>query len=220
MTKTSTATSPTAPKRAAAKSTTSSPKTRVRVATETPLPDPVSPPALDLMAVVTERLTALEEKIVGGLSSLTEELRALKTATPGEPPAPESIATPDTLLPLIADLIRRNLMEQMNLVIASLKRLEERVGFMSNRLKQPPPPGPDHNRQKPPWRHDQQQRHNRPRGPRPGGGGGGGGGSGSGSGGPTQGQSWTPPSAASVQGHFAPRPLRGGEIGIPRDDDE
>lgn len=213
MTKTSTATSP---KRAAAKSTASSPKTRVRVAKDPPLPDPASPPALDLMAVVTERLTALEEKIVSGLSSLTEELRALKTAPPGEPPVPESIATPDTLLPLIADLIRRNLMEQMNPVIASLKRLEERVGFMSNRLKQPPPPGPDQNRQKPPWRHDQQQRHNRPRGPRPGGGGGGG----AGSGGPPPGQSWTPPSAASVQGHFAPRPLRGGETGIPREDDE
>jgi len=211
MTKTSTASSPTTPHRTVTKSTASTSKTRARVAKESPLPDPALPPTPDLLAVVTERLNALEEKIVGGLSSLTAELHALKTA-PGLP-SPDSTATSDTFLPVVADLIRRNLMEQMNPVIASLKRLEERVGFMSNRLKQPPPAGPDH-RQKP-WRHEQPQRHNRPRGPRPGGGGG----SSSGSSG-QQGQSWTPPSAASVQGHFAPRPLRGGESGIPRDDEE
>jgi len=213
MTKTSTALSPITPKRATAKSTASPSKTRARVAKESPLPEPVLAPPPDLLAVVTERLNALEEKIVGGLSSLTAEIQALKTAAP-EVLSPDGTATTETFLPVVADLIRRNLMEQMNPVIASLKRLEERVGFMSNRLRQPPPAGPDHRQQKPPWRHDQQQRHNRPRGPRPGGGGSGG------SGGPPQGQSWTPPSAASVQGHFAPRPLRGGESGMPRDDEE
>ncbi|MSQ47368.1 MAG: hypothetical protein EXR78_03100 [Deltaproteobacteria bacterium] len=215
MTKTNTATPSTAPKRITTKSTASTLKTRTRVAKESPLPEPIVPPVLDLLAVVTERLNALEEKIVGGLSSVTAEIHTLKITAP-EPPVPDGPATTDAFLSVVADLIRRNLMEQMNPVIASLKRLEERVGFMSNRLKQPPPTaGPDHRQQKP-WRNDQQQRHNRPRGPRPGGGGG----SGSGSSSPPQGQTWTPPSAASVQGHFAPRPLRGGESGIPRDDDE
>jgi hypothetical protein len=216
MTKASTASASTTPKRTVTKSTASAPKTRARAVKEVPLPEPMgSPPAPDLLAVMTERLNALEAKVVESLSSLLAEVHTLKTAP--EVPAPDGAATTETFLPLVADLIRRNLMEQMNPVIASLKRLEERVGFMSNRLKQPPPAGPDH-RQKPPWRHDQQQRHNRPRGPRPGGGGGVG--PSGGSGGPPQGQTWTPPSAASVQGHFAPRPLRGGESGLPRDDEE
>lgn len=211
MIKTSTASAPTTPKRTVTKSTAPASKTRARAAKAAPLPEPVlSPPAPDLLVVMTERLNALEEKLIGGLSSLLAEVHTLKTAP--KVPAPDTTVTTETFLPLVADLIRRNLMEQMNPVIASLKRLEERVGFLGNRLKQPPPAGPDH-RQKPPWRHDQQQRHNRPRGPRPGGGGGG-------SGAPPQGQTWTPPSAASVQGHFAPRPLRGGESGPPRDDEE
>ena len=209
MTKTSTASSPTTPKRTVTKSTASASKTRARAVQESPLPEPAVPPTPDLLAVVTERLNVLEEKIAGGLSSLTAEIHTLKP-DPGLP-SPDGTVTSETFLPVVADLIRRNLMEQVNPVIASLKRLEERVGFISNRLKQPPPAGPDH-RQKP-WRHEQQQRHNRPRGPRPGGGGG------SNSGG-QQGQTWTPPSAASVQGHFAPRPLRGGESGLPKDDEE
>jgi hypothetical protein len=209
MTKTSTALSPTTPKRTATKSTASASKTRARVVKESPLPEPAVPPTPDLLAVVTERLNALEEKIAGGLSSLTAEIHALKPDP--EVPSPDGTVTSDTFLPMVADLIRRNLMEQMNPIIASLKRLEERVGFISNRLKQPPPGGQEH-RQKP-WRHEPQQRYNRPRGQRPAGGGG------NGSGG-QQGQTWTPPSAASVQGHFAPRPLRGGESGPPKDDEE
>ena len=209
MTKTSPASSPTTPKRTATKSTAPTSKTRARAAKEEgPLPEPALPPTPDLLAVVTERLNALEEKIAGGLSSLTVEIQALKAA-PGLPSS-DGTATSETFLPVVADLIRRNLMEQVTPVIASLKRLEERVGFIGNRLKQPQQPGGQEHRQKP-WRHEQQQsRHNRPRGQRPGGGGGGG----------QQGQTWTPPSAASVQGHFAPRPLRGGESGLPRDDEE
>ena len=165
MTKTSTASSPTTPKRTVTKSTASASKTRARAVQESPLPEPAVPPTPDLLAVVTERLNVLEEKIAGGLSSLTAEIHTLKP-DPGLP-SPDGTVTSETFLPVVADLIRRNLMEQVNPVIASLKRLEERVGFISNRLKQPPPAGPDH-RQKP-WRHEQQQRHNRPRGPRPGG---------------------------------------------------
>jgi hypothetical protein len=209
MTKTSTASSPTTPKRTVTKSTASASKTRARAVKEISLPELAVPLTPDLLAVVTERLNALEERIAGGLSSLTVEIHALKPDP--ELPSPDGTVNSETFLPVVADLIRRNLMEQVNPVIASLKRLEERVGFISNRLKQPPPGGQEH-RQKP-WRHEQQQRYNRPRGQRPAGGGS------SGSGG-QQGQTWTPPSAASVQGHFAPRPLRGGESGLPKDDEE
>lgn len=208
MTKTSMASSPTTPKQSVPKSTASAPKTRARAVKETPLPEPAGPAIPDLLAVVTARLNALEEKMAGGLSSLTAEIHALKPDP--QAPSSDSALTSETFLPLVADLIRRNFMEQVNPLIASLKRLEERVGFIGNRLKQPLPGGPEH-RQKP-WRHEPQQRYNRPRGQRPAGGGSNNGGQ--------QGQTWTPPSAASVQGHFAPRPLRGGESGLPKDDEE
>lgn len=204
MTKTSAASSPITPKRTATKSPASASKTQVRAAKESLLPELAPAPTPDLLAAVTERLNVLEEKIAEGLSSLTAEIHALKTAP--ALPSLDGAAASETFLPVVADLIRRNLMEQMTPVIASLKRLEERVGFIGNRLKQPQSGGQEH-RQKP-WRHEQQQRHNRPRGQRPGGGGG------------QQGQSWTPPSAASVQGHFAPRPLRGGESGVPKEEEE
>jgi hypothetical protein len=210
MTTTSTASSPTTPKRTVTKSTASASKTRARAVKESPPPAPAVPPTPDLLAVVTERLNALEEKIIGGLSSLTAEIHALKPDP--EVPSPDGTVTSETFLPAVADLIRRNLMEQVNPMIASLKRLEERVGFIGNRLKQPLPGGQEH-RQKP-WRHEPPpQRYNRPRGQRPAGGGGS-------SNGGQQGQTWTPPSAASVQGHFAPRPLRGGESGLPKEDEE
>lgn len=208
MTKTSTASSPTTPKRSVPKGTASAPKTRARTVKEHPLPESVGPATPDLLAVVTERLNALEEKIAGGLSSLMAEIHALKPDS--QLPSSDSTLTSETFLPMVADLVRRNLMEQVNPLIASLKRLEERVGFIGNRLKQPLPGGQEH-RQKP-WRHEPQQRYNRPRSQRPAGGGSNNGGQ--------QGQTWTPPSAASVQGHFAPRPLRGGESGLPKDDEE
>jgi hypothetical protein len=118
--------------------------------------------------------------------------------------SPENTPPSETFLPVIADVIRRSLLEQLTPIVASLKRIEERVGFIGNRLKHP---GQNQEqRQKPPWRHDQQQRHNRPRGPN--------------GPRPNQGQTWTPPSAASVQGHFAPRPLRGGETDHFAEDEE
>jgi len=207
MTKANAASSPTITKRTPIKSTTTASKSRARAVKEDiPREDvpsvTVEEPRPDLVAALTERVGALEESIVTGLSALTAEVQTLKTAP--ALPSPDGHAPQETFLPIVADLIRRNLMEQMTPVIASLKRLEERVGFIGNRLKQPPSGGPEH-RQKP-WRHDQQQRHNRPRGgPRPSG---------------QQGPPWTPPSAASVQGHFAPRPLRGGESGLPKDDED
>jgi hypothetical protein len=144
----------------------------------------------DPLARLLPRLDALEEKLTSSLSSLTIELQTLKSAAHTDHPDGEAPA--DTFLPIVADLIRRSLMEHLTPVTAALKRLEERIGFIGNRLKHP---AAAQERQKP-WRHDQ-PRHPRPRpqpAPRPG-----------------PAQPWTPPSAASVQGHFAPRSFRGGE---------
>ena len=153
----------------------------------------------DALASILQRLETLEEKISAGFSGLTEEVRALKTipATGGA----ESEATPDASLPLIADLLRRHLMEHLTPVTAGLKRLEERVGFVANRLKHSGSGGGGGQERQKPWRHEQ-GRHPRPPRGQPNGQR------------PNQGQpqQWTPPSAASVQGHFAPRPLHGGKF--------
>lgn len=160
------------------------------------------PPAPDTLLIVLERLNSVEEKIASGFAALAEEIRALKAAPPAE--IPEGDAAADTALPLLADIFRRHLMEQLSPVTAGMKRLEERIGFVANRLKHGGSSsgsgGSGQERQKP-WRNEQ-GRHARPR-----------------SGGPQNGQprppqnqpppSWTPSSAASVQGHFAPRPLPG-----------
>ena len=200
--------SSTTTKRASTTRTTAVPlKPRSRTtkeATDSPLP-PSTELNIDGLQLLTERLNAFEEKVTTSLSSLTVEIQSLKSATPTV--SSDGNLESDTVLPIVGDLIKRSLMEHLNPLIASLKRIEERVGFIGNRLRQPAPN--QDQRQKPPWRHDQQQRHNRPRGhngaPRPG---------------PPQGQQWTPPSAASVQGHFAPRPLRGGESDHIAEDDE
>jgi hypothetical protein len=78
--------------------------------------------------------------------------------------------------------------------------LEERIGFVANRLKHGGSGGGGQDRQKP-WRHEQGRHARPPRGQQNGQR-------------PSQGQpqQWTPPSAASVQGHFAPRPLPGGRF--------
>jgi hypothetical protein len=124
----------------------------------------------------------------------TQERQANQAAHNGGSPEEPS----ETFLPVVADLIRRNLTEHLSPMTTTLRRLEERIGFVSNRLK-PAPGGQD--RQKP-WRRDQrgdqrgdqrdQAHHFRSRG----------------QGAARQGQgdqAWTPPSAESVQGHFAPR---------------
>ena len=195
------------------RSTTAPLKPRSRTtkeATDLPLvPTPPAEPRIDGLQLLTERLTSLEEKLTTSFSSLAAEIHGLKSTSPTV--APDGNLESEIALPIIGDLIRRHLMEHLNPLIASLKRIEERVGFIGNRLRQPAPN--QDQRQKPPWRHDQQQRHNRPRGgpngsaPRP-------------SPGPGQGQQWTPPNAASVQGHFAPRPLHGGESARVAEDDE
>ncbi|MCS6927757.1 MAG: hypothetical protein NZ578_17840 [Candidatus Binatia bacterium] len=163
------------------KATATKPRTRTKAQ-----PSPPSSPAVssDGLDPLLERLSGLEEKVTTGLATVSKELHLL--AARSTTPSPDDGAPAETVLPIIADLIKRNLMEHLAPIIATLKRLEERIGFVSNRLKSQQG---GQERQKP-WRHDQ-PRHLRPRpsnGQRAG-----------------QGQNWTPPSAASVQGHFAPR---------------
>lgn len=173
-------------------------------------------PALEQpLAQLTARVDALEETVATSVSTLHTQLQAMQAewqsmkdllqtvqhaqheaqerqasqaATNGADPEEPS----ETFLPVVADLIRRNLTEHLSPMTATLRRLEERIGFVSNRLK--PAPGGQQKQ----WRRDQrgdqrdQGHHSRSRG----------------QGAARQGQSgqaWTPPSAASVQGHFAPR---------------
>jgi hypothetical protein len=154
-------------------------------------------PETQALTSILQRLDQLEEKIAGGFAALASEVRALQAA-PRSATA-ESGAGPDTIVPLIADALRHNLMEHLTPVTAALKRLEERIGFVANRLKFSGGSGGGQDRQKP-WRGSEQGRHPRPprgqqngqqRQPAP------------------QSPQWTPPSAASVQGHFAPRPSPG-----------
>jgi hypothetical protein len=185
------AVSPTPRKDPAARSLTASDKPRSR-SVKSSTAQVEAPPTAELITTLTERLNAVEEKITTGFSSLAAAVQTLQ-ATPALQ-RPEGNDQTETILPIVADLIRRNLIEHLTPVTAALKRLEERVGVVSTRLKHSPGGG-GQERQKP-WRHDQSP-HSRPRrqnGPRPG-----------------QGQQWSPPSAASVQGHFAPRPFRGGD---------
>lgn len=166
-------------------------------------------PFAQLMA----RVDALEEKIATSVSTLhtqlqtmqaewqsmkdlletmqrtqheAQERQANQAANNGGSPEEPS----ETFLPVVADLIQRNLTEHLSPMTTTLRRLEERIGFVSNRLK-PASGGQDRQKQ---WRRDQrdQAHHFRSRG----------------QGAARQGQAgqaWTPPSAASVQGHFAPR---------------
>jgi hypothetical protein len=197
------ASSPTTKRTTTTKSQTTPAKSRAQAPKAvTSLPPVSGEEAVTDLTAVTDRLTALEENLTQRLSSLATEIIAEK-ATLSRPGAGEQDAG-EILLPLIADLMRRSLTEQLTPIVASLKRIEERVGFIGNRLKHPATG--QEQRQKP-WRHDQQPRHNRPprgaNGPRP-----------------SQGQQWTPPSAASVQGHFAPRPLHGGVAGHATEEDD
>jgi hypothetical protein len=181
------AASSTAKQESAEKKTTAAAKARSRATTRTVATPPAAEPlTLEGLTPLAQRLSDLEEKVAAGFATLIAEVQAFQTKAVSR--SPDDGAPPETVLPVIADLIRRNLMEHLTPLVASLKRIEERVGFVSNRLKNQPS---GQERQKP-WRHDQQRhaRHRPPNGPRPG-----------------QGQQWSPPSAASVQGHFAPRPF-------------
>ncbi len=189
---------PTSRKDSAARPPASAGKPRTRSVKSSASP-PAAAPVAELLAPLLERLSAVEEKITASFSTLVTAVQALQAAS--SPQRSDGGDPAETFLPIVADLIRRSLTEHLTPITAALKRLEERVGFVSNRLKHPPG---GQERQKP-WRHDQPSRsHPRRHGaPRPG-----------------PGQPWTAPSAASVQGHFAPRPLRNEDDHSPMGDED
>lgn len=191
------------------------PRSRTTKRSSATKPSPAVALALEQpLAQLMTRVDALEENIATSVSTLhaqlqtiqaewqsmkdlieamrhtqpeTQEGQASQTTHNGSSPQEPS----ETFLPIVADLIQRNLTEHLSPVTTTLRRLEERIGFVSNRLK-PAPGGQDRQKQ---WRRDQrgdQRDRFRSRG----------------QGTARQGQgdqAWTPPSAASVQGHFAPR---------------
>lgn len=199
---------------------------------------PVLEQTLSQLAQLVTRLDTFEQTVTISLSHIQAELQVMKdtlyaqqtqsaqliqfvesaqntpqAAQPAEHGETTSEEPSETFLPIVADLIRQSLTEHLSPLTTALRRLEERVGFVSNRLK-PGPGGPD--RQKP-WRRDQRdQRDQPPHNFRSRGQGGGRQGQQG-----QQGQAWSPPSAASVQGHFAPRrfPSNGGDLQV-GDDDE
>ena len=178
-------------KTAAAKKTSSrtrkSPVKRTRATSEPPVQAVNEPPVQEEIVALQQRLETLEEKFSQGLSALVAEMGALRTALIAKSPKAE--ITQETLGSLFTELMQKNIGEQLGSVTGTLRRIEERVGFIGNRLKSSGG-GQGRNRT---WRRDQSS-NARPKGqqnvPRPG-----------------QGQNWTPPSAASVQGHFAPRSM-------------
>ena len=190
-------------KTAAAKKTSSrtrkSPVKRTRATNEPPVQATNEPPVQEEIVALQQRLETLEEKFSQGLSALVAEMGALRTALTAKSSTAEM--TPETLGILFAKLIQKNIGEQLGAVTGTLRRIEERVGFIGNRLKSS---GGGQSRNKS-WRRDQPS-NARPKGQQN-----------------TlrseQGQNWTPPSAASVQGHFAPRAMSRDHL-APQEDEE
>ena len=190
-------------KTAAAKKTSSrtrkSPVKRTRATNEPPVQATNEPPVQEEIVALQQRLETLEEKFSQGLSALVAEMGALRTALTAKSSTAEM--TPETLGVLFAKLIQKNIGEQLGAVTGTLRRIEERVGFIGNRLKSS---GGGQSRNKS-WRRDQPS-NARPKGQQN-----------------TlrseQGQDWTPPSAASVQGHFAPRAMSRDHL-APQEDEE
>ncbi len=159
---------------------------------------PEEPSVHAAILTLQQRLATLEEKLSQGLSALVTEVKALRSAAPVGPP--QSGLTEETAGALLQEVLRKHIEEQVEPVTATLRRIEERVGFIGNRLK--PSGGGGRNKS---GRRDQPP-NARTKGlnaPRPG---------------QSPGQNWTPPSAASVQGHFTPRPMSLDHLA--REDDE
>ena len=149
-----------------------------------------------------QRLDTLEGTLSQGLTALVAEVKELRSAAPVDPP--QSGLTEETIGTLIQETLQKHIEEQIEPVTTTLRRIEERVGFIGNRLKASGGGGRNKSgrREQPP-----NARAKGPNAPRPGQ-----------SSGQSPGQNWTPPSAASVQGHFTPRPMSLDHLA--REDDE
>ncbi len=182
----------------AAKKTVGAKKTASR-----PRKSPVRKPAVtndpsvhEAILTLQQRLETLEEKLSQGLTAFVAEVEKLRSVT--DPP--RSGLTEEALGSLFQETLQKNIEEHMEPVTTTLRRIEERVGFIGNRLKSSGGGGKNKS-----WRREQSP-NARPKGPNPP------------RSGQNQGQDWTPPSAASVQGHFAPRPVSLDHLA--REDDE
>ncbi len=183
-----------AKKTTGAKKTTS--RTRKSPAKKTAVTN--APSAHEAILTLQQRLETLEDKLSQGLSALVAEVEKLRSATAVDPPQPG--LTEEAMGSLLQETLQKNIEEQIEPVTTTLRRIEERVGFIGNRLKSSGGGGKNKA-----WRREQSPnaRSKGPNTPRSG---------------QSQGQNWTPPSAASVQGHFAPRPMSLDHLA--REDDE
>ena len=184
----------TAKKTAGAKKTTSrkrkSPVKKTAVAAE--------PAVQAAILTLQQRLETLEGTLSQGLAALVAEVKELRSAAPVDPP--QSGLTEETIGTLLQEGLRKHIEEQIEPVTTTLRRIEERVGFIGNRLKSSGGGGRNKS-----GRREQapNARAKGPNTPRPG---------------QSPGPNWRPPSAASVQGHFTPRPMSLDHLA--REDDE
>ena len=145
-----------------------------------------------------QRLETLEGTLSQGLTALMAEVKELRSAAPVDPP--QSGLTEETIGTLLQEGLQKYIEEQIEPVTTTLRRIEERVGFIGNRLKSSGGGGRNKSGRR------EQAPNARSKGqnaPRPG---------------QSPGPNWTPPSAASVQGHFTPRPMSLDHLA--REDDE
>ena len=183
-----------AKKTAGAKKTTG--RTRKSPVKKTAVTD--EPAVQAAILTLQQRLETLEERLSQGLTALVAEVKELRSVAPMDPP--QSGLTEEALGALLQETLRKHIEEQLEPVTTTLRRVEERVGFIGNRLKSSGGGGRNKagRREQPP-----SARAKGPNTPRPG---------------QNPGQNWTPPSAASVQGHFTPRPMSLDHLA--REDDE
>ena len=181
-------------KTAGAKKTAS--RTRKSPAKKTAVADELAIHAA--LLTLQQRLETLEGKLSQGLTALVAEVKDLRSVAPVDPP--QSGLAEEALSALMQETLQKHIEEQLEPVTTTLRRIEERVGFIGNRLKSSGGGGRNKS-----GRRDQSQnaRAKGPNAPRPG---------------QSQGQNWTPPSAESVQGHFTPRPMSLDHLA--REDDE
>lgn len=138
------------------------------------------------------QVETLEEKLCGQLAVLVAAVEELRVARPDTQvaAAPNAEAGEARL----QEALQQHVEQHIEPLSALLRRVDERVGFIGNRLKSSGGGGPGRNKT---WRRDQagnarargqngqrQGHHGQP---------------------PPPSQNWTPPSAESIKGLFAPR---------------
>ena len=184
----------------AAKKTTSATKktsrTRKSPAKKTAVAD--EPAVHAAILTLQQRLETLEGKLSQGLTALVAEIKELRSAAPVDPP--QLGLSEEALGALLQETLRKHIEEQIEPVTTTLRRIEERVGFIGNRLKSSGGGGRNKSGRR---EQSPNARAKGPNTPRPG---------------QSPGQNWAPPSAASVQGHFTPRPMSLDHLA--REDDE